>query len=80
MYGEFGKQAADLLPALARERTRGTHSSLRKGLALGLVHRWAGLLGVALQRAVARSVLSPGGDLPHTQLEPVCPLADMEVV
>ena len=80
VYGRFGTQAAELLPALATERTRGIDANLRKGLALGLLHRWAGILGVALQRAVARSILRPGGALPHTPLEPACPLAELEVV
>ena len=79
-YGRFGAQAAELLPELARERTRGIHVCIRKSLALGLLHKWAGILGVALQRAVARSILRPGGDLPHTPLEPAWPLAELEVV
>ena len=80
VYGRLGKQAAELLPALARERTRGANARIRKGYALGLLHRWAGLLGVALQNAVARTVQSPAGDLPRTQLEPAKLFADLEIV
>eukprot|EP00973_Karenia_brevis_P033453 4612828-Karenia_brevis.AAC.1 len=40
-------------------------------MALGLQHRWWGLLGVALQRAVADAVLNDHSDLPRTQLEPL---------
>ena len=56
-------QAGQLMPALARERTRGLHARIRRGVALGLQHRWWGLLGVALQRAVAKSILQDAADV-----------------
>ena len=60
-----------LVPALARERSRGLHPRLRRGFALSLQNRWWGILGVALQRAVAHIVLNPdGGDLMPAQWEP----------
>ena len=80
VFGRWAPHCVKLVPALARERTRGLHARVRKGAALGLQHRWWGLLGIALQRAVANIVLHDWADLLTTQLEPCCPLADLEVV
>ena len=56
----------------------GLHPRLRRGFALSLQNRWWGILGVALQRAVAHIVLNPeGGDLMPTQWEPDFFLADL---
>ena len=77
VFGRWSKQSVKLVPALARERARGLHPRVRRGVALSLQHRWWGLLGVALQKAVAHLVLNSGGDdLVQTQLEPNPPLAD----
>ena len=82
VYGRWGQQCVELVPALARERCRGVHPRLRRGMTLSLQHRWWGVLGVALQRSVARLVLNPGrgGNLPQTQLEPASFWADLAVV
>ena len=80
VYGRWGQQSIDLVPKLARERTRGLHPNIRKSIALGYQHRWWGILGVALQRSVARSVLNPYGDIPKTPLEPVCRVADVDII
>ena len=74
VYGRWGEQALWLVPALAFAHTRGMHPRVRKGAALGLLHRWWGLLGVQLQRSVAHAVLHEYADLPTTQIEPACPL------
>ena len=79
-YGRWGKQAVELVPKLAQDRTKGVHPRVRRGMALGLLHRWWGILGIAVQKAVARAVHNPYGDLPTTPLEPLCGLADLEVV
>ena len=52
---------------------------VRRGVALGLQHRWWGLLGVALQKSAAQLAMhaATGADLAQTQLEPVPPLADV---
>ena len=64
VYGRMCKQAVDLLPELARERCRGLHPRLRRGTALGLLHRWSGILSVGLQRGVAHVVANEyGADL-----------------
>ena len=76
----FSVMSVKLVPALARERARGLHRRIRRGVALGLQHRWWGLLGIALQRAVAHAVLHESADLPRAQLEPSFPLADLDVV
>ena len=79
VYGRWSHQSVKLVPALARERARGIHPRLRKGMALSLQHRWWGLLGIALQKAVAHLILNAaaGADLVQMQLEPVPPLADI---
>ena len=79
VFGRWGEQCVALVPALAFERTRDLHERIRAGAALGLQHRWWGILGIALQRAVARIALGRGGDLPSTAREPTCPLAELEV-
>ena len=49
------------------------HPRLRKGTALASQHRWAGMLAIGLQRAVAHIVANPdSADLMATQLESGC--------
>ena len=81
VYGRLSQQSVELLPALARERSRGMHPRLRRSTALGLLHRWSGILSNCLQRAVAHIVAhDTGADLVRTQLEPFTELADLAVV
>ena len=70
------------MPALARERSRGHHPRIRRGIALSLQQRWWGILGMALHRAVAHCVLNyhSGADLVTTLLEPTVAIADLEAV
>ena len=79
VFGRWGCQSIDLVPKLARERTRGLHVRIRRGMALSLQHRWWAILGLALQRSVAHIVLSSaaGVDLMATGLEPAPALADL---
>jgi len=57
------------------------HPRVRRGFALGLQHRWWGILGVALQRAVANVVQNPDcASLGRMQLEPIPFLADLEIL
>jgi len=78
VYGRWGKQCADLLPLLAREKSRGFHPRLRRGIALGYLNRWSGLLAVALQKAVSVARLrDEGADLPTTLLEEAPGVADL---
>ena len=79
-YGRWGKQAITLVPALARERCRALPGAIRRGTALGLLHRWWGILGIVLQRSVANQILQPYSDLPVSPLEPTCPLDELEVI
>ena len=70
-----------LLVELTRERSRGIHPRLRRSTALGLQHRWAGILAIGLQRGVAHIVANDfGADLVRTQLEPAICLADLASV
>ena len=78
VYGRMSTQAVTLLPELARERSRGLHPRLRRSTALGLLHRWSGVLSVGLQRGVSQIVARDfGADLVHTHLEPCVELADL---
>ena len=79
VFGRWSRQSVQLVPALARERSWGMHPRIRRGIALSLQQRWWGLLGVALQKAVAHLVLcqASGVDLVQTQLEPVPPIGDV---
>ena len=79
VYGRWSAQCVQIVPKLARERSRSLHPRLRRGAALGLQHRWWGLLGIVLQRAVANVVLYPESpDLLRLELEPAASLADRE--
>ena len=80
IYGRWGNQCIRRVPELARERSRGLHGRIRNGTILSLQHRWWGLLGIALQTAVAHAVLREVADLPEVHLEPAPPLTDLEVV
>ena len=81
VYGRWSAQSVKLVPELARERARGLHPRIRRGVALGLQHRWWGILSIALQRAVANVVLNPDcADLNRLQLEPMPFLADLEIL
>ena len=79
VYGRWSKQCIDLVPKLARERTRGLHVRVRRGVALSLQHRWWAVLGLALQKSVAHIILSTaaGVDLIASGLEPTPPLGDL---
>ena len=80
VFGRWGEQSMNLVPALARERCRDLPARMRRGTMMGLLHRWWGLLGVSLQKSVAHIVLHEYADLPTTQVEPICPLSELPVV
>ena len=80
VYGKWGAQCVRFIPALPRERARGLHPRIRRGWALGLQHRWWGILGIALQRAVAHCAFQDVSDLPRALLEPGPALIDLEIV
>ena len=78
VFGRWSTQAVQLLPALARERCRGLHPRLRRSSALGLLHRWSGILAIGLQRGVSQIVARDwGADLVTAQLEPGVNIADL---
>ena len=81
VFGRMSSQAVELLPALARERSRGLHPRIRRSTAHALLHRWSRIVAVGLQRAVAHIVArDTGADLARTQLEPVVELADLATI
>ena len=82
VYGRWGNQPVKLVPALAREFARSMHPRVRRGTAMALQHRWWGLLGIALQKSVARMVLhyDAGDDLYDASLEPTPAIGDLEFV
>ena len=81
MFGRWSTQAVALLIGLARERSRGMHPRVRRSIALGLQHRWAGILAIGLQRGVAHIVENDfGADPVRTNLGPTVCLADLASV
>ena len=80
VYGRWGAQSVQLVPALARERCRFLHARIRRGTQLGLLHRWWGILGVTLQRCVGHIVLQEFSDIPTLRPEPACPLDELQVL
>ena len=67
VFGRWGKQCAELIPKLAREKSRGMHPRLRRGTALAYQRRWSGLVSVGLMKAVAAAALrGEGADLATT--------------
>ena len=78
VFGRWGKQCVDILPQLAREKSRGMHPRLRRGVALSYQHRWAGLVSTGLMKAVAAAAIrGEGCDIPTTLLEPEPAVADL---
>ena len=66
---------------IGQRATRMLHPRVRGRTALGLQHRWWGVLSVSLQRAVARAITRDfGQDLLESLLEPVPGLADLALV
>ena len=54
------------------------HPRVRRGTAIGLQHRWWGILSISLQKAVARAIIREhGADLHEALLEPVPGIADL---
>ena len=82
VFGRWSLQFVDMVPALARERSRGQHPCVGGGVALSLQQRWWAVLGLAVQRAVAHTVLSTaaGVDLMAIILEPAAALADLSSI
>ena len=80
VFGRWGSDPIDLVPALARERSRGLPRRIRRGVILALQHRWWGILGIAMQRAVAHAATRDvGEDLNDALLERAPNIADLPV-
>ena len=80
VFGRWSTQMVDLLPLLAREKSRGYHPRLRRGIALSYANRWSSLIAVCLQKAVAQARLrDEGADLAVTLLEEAPAACDLPV-
>ena len=81
VYGRWSLSCVELVPELARKRSKGLHPRIRRGVALSLQTRFWGILSIALQTAVARAVLEDdGGDLMVTLVEPCTPIAELPIL
>ena len=81
VFGRWGKQCIDLVPILAREKSRGMHPRLRRGTALAYQQRWTGVVAVGLMKAVAAAALhGEGADLSTALLEPEPSAGDLPVM
>ena len=80
IFGRWGQHAYDLIPLLAREKSRGYHNRLRRGVALAFQIRWSAIISVTLQKAVAAAALrNEGADFATTYLEPCLAVSDLPV-
>ena len=78
VFGRWGSQSIELMPLLAREKSRGTHPRLRRGTALAYQQRWTGIISVGLMKAVAAAaVRGEGADLTTCPLEPEPAVSDL---
>ena len=78
VFGRWSKQCIELLPLLAREKSRGMHPRLRRGIALAYQQRWAGIVSVGLMKGVAAAAMrGEGSDMAATFLEPAPAVADL---
>ena len=78
VFGRWGDTSLDVLTRAARARVRGVPARVRLGTHLRLLHRWVSVLGLAVQRAVARTLLArPGGDLARELCEAPPGIADL---
>ena len=78
VFGRWGTDVLDTVPALARERARGLPRQVRLGTQHRLLRRWWGLLGLSAQRAVARAALRErDADLVDATLEPAPACGDL---
>ena len=81
VYGRWGAAAVQLVRDLVREKSRLLHPRVRRGTALGLQHRWWGILSISLQKCVARGMLEDdGADLHDALLEPIPGLVDLPIL
>ena len=60
-YGRWSPHSQDLLAKLVRKKARGVSDVLRRATERAYSARWWSLLAVALQRAIAESVLRESG-------------------
>ena len=80
VFGRWSDDPIDIMPKLVRAKCRGLPQSVRVSLQAALSRRWWGLVGVAVQREVARAILRrAGSDLIDHALEPPPALCDLAV-
>ena len=77
-YGRWSPHSQDLLAQLVRKMARGVSDVLHRATERAYSVRWWSLLAVALQRAIAESVLrESGADLMPAEGSVELPLADV---
>ena len=80
-FGRWGADPLWIVPALARERTRGLPTAVRAGTRARLSHRWWSLLSAAVQRQVAAECMrTAGADLGVDVGEPAPCFAELPAV
>ena len=80
VFGRWGEDPIEIIPALAREKSRGLPRRIRRGVQLALQNRWWGIVGIAVQRAVViAATRDVGEDLFDSLLEPTPNFADLPV-
>jgi len=78
VYGRWSEEVIDILPRLAFSKTEFLPSRTQRGVAMLLLKRWAGMLGVALQQEVHNQIqCENGADLNTTLVERVCHFSDL---
>ena len=78
VFGRWGREALQLVKAAARERATGLPPRVRLSTQSRLLRRWWGLLGLAVQRAVAQTVLrGSSADLANTLVEGIPGIAEL---
>ena len=79
-FGRWGQEPLDLVRRAARECVAGLPRRVRLGTQTRLLRRWWGLLGLAVQRTVAQTVLrGTGADLAEWPCEQPPRVADLPV-
>ena len=78
VYGRWGTDPLWLIPALARERSRGLPVRIRRGTQMRLQTRWWAILAVGVQRLVAHACLRTyGADITNGIGEHPLSIADL---
>ena len=79
VFGRWGADPLWIVPALAREHSRGAPQRIRFGVNMRLQQRWWSILSIGVQRLVAQACLrSHGADLNTVIGEHPISIADLQ--